>query len=397
MKMPMGIRWHRVGVVAAKELIDTFRDRRTVMVTLLTSIAAGPLFLALIVNMTANQAAKARELRLPVVGAEHAPALVAFLRRAQVDIAAAPTDYEARVRRGDLDVVLVIDPAFEADVASGKAGTVRLVYDRSRDRAQSSIGSAASLLQAFNQQWGTQRLILRGIVPSVARPLNVENLNLATAQQSGSLILFLVAYYGLFAALMGGMAPALDATAGERERASLEPLLATPLTALQLTAGKWIAIVVFAATVVLLTLCGFYLTLNFAPLPSVGVPFLFGGRELGRFLIILAPLLMLLPALMLYLGLRGRTLKEAQANVSVLVFVVSMLPVVQQFMQSKEPPWLVWAPISGQYTLLSRALRGDAIPMFDWLRSAALPLGLTVVVLLVVARLLTRETVLASR
>jgi len=67
---------------------------------------------------------------------------------------------------------------------------------------------------------------------------------------------------------------------------------------------------------------------------------------------------MLLPALMLYLGLRGRTLKEAQANVSVLLFVVSMLPVVQQFLQSKEPAWLVWVPISGQYTLLSRALRG---------------------------------------
>ena len=173
---------------------------------------------------------------------------------------------------------------------------------------------------------------------------------------------------------MGGMALALDATAGERERGSLEPLLATPLSPLQIVVGKWAAIVTFDALVVVLTLAGFYLTLNFAPLPAIGVPFLFGITELLRFLLDLAPLMALLPAALLYVGMRGRTLKEAQANVSVLLFVVSMLPVIQLFLQKKEPPWLLWAPISAQYTLLSRALRGDAIPSIDWLQSAAVPL-----------------------
>ena len=252
-------------------------------------------------------------------------------------------------------------------------------------------------LQGYNRQWGTQRLILRGIAPVVAQPLNVENVNLATAQQSGSLILFLVAYYGLFASIMGGMAPALDATAGERERGSLEPLLSSPLTPFQLAAGKWISIVAFAGMVVILTLCGFYLTLNFAPLPAVGVPFLFGVTELGRFLAVLAPLVALIPAVLLYLGLRGRTLKEAQANMSVLLFVISMLPVVQQFLQRKEPPWLLWVPISGQYTLLSHALRGDVISCTEWMQSAAVPMSLTVLALYAVSRLLSRESVLASR
>jgi len=387
----------RIVTVAAKEIVDTLRDRRTIMITLLTSMAAGPLFLALILNMTANQAEKGRDLKLAVAGAEHAPALMAFLRRAQVTINTAPADYEAEIRRGDLDVVLAVDPAFEADVEAGKAATVRLIYDRSRDRAQSSISATASLLQGYDRQWGTQRLILRGIAPVVAQPLNIENLNLATAQQSGSLILFLVAYYALFASIMGGMAPALDATAGERERGSLEPLLSSPVTPFQLASGKWLSIAAFAGAVVLLTLCGFYLTLNFAPLPAVGVPFLFGGFELGRFLAILAPLIALIPAVMLYLGLRGRTLKEAQANMSVLLFVVSMLPVVQQFLQRKEPPWLLWVPISGQYTLLSRALRGDAIPLTEWMQSATVPIVLTALALFAVSRLLGRETVLASR
>jgi sodium transport system permease protein len=388
---------NRILVVAAKELVDTFRDRRTILVTLLTAIAAGPVFLALILNMAANQAEKARELKLSVIGAEHAPALVAFFERQQVVILPAPTDYEAKIRIGELEVALVIDPNFASDVAAGKAATVRLVYDRSRDRARAAIEAAEAVLRAYNRQWGTQRLVLRGIAPQVALPLEVEAVDLATPQQSGALILFLVAYYGLFAALMGGMAGALDATAGERERGSLEPLLATPLMPLQLVVGKWLAICGFDALVVLLTLAGFYLTLNFAPLPAVGVPFLFGATELLRFLLVLAPLVALLPAALLYVGMRGRSLKEAQANVSVLLFVVSMLPVIQLFLQRKEPSWLLWVPISAQYTLLSRALRGEAIAAADWLQSAAVPLALAALALLAIARLLGRETALAAR
>jgi sodium transport system permease protein len=387
----------RIFTVTLKELVDTLRDRRTMMITLLTSIAAGPLFLTLILNMAANQAERGRELKLPVIGAAYAPALIAFLERQQIVIAPAPEDYEAKIRNGDLDVALVIDPTFDADVAAGRAATVHLVYDRSRDRARASIDAAETALRIYNRQWGTQRLVLRGIAPQVALPLEIEGVDLATPQQSGALILFLVAYYGLFASLMGGMAAALDATAGERERGSLEPLLATPLFPLEIVAGKWLAIAAFDALVVLLTLAGFYLTLNFVPLPAVGIPFLFGVTELLRFLLILAPLIALLPAALLYVGTRGRTLKEAQANVSVLLFIVSMLPVIQLFLQKKEPAWLLWAPISAQYTLLSRALRGDAIPALDWLQSATVPLALTAIALVAVARMLGRETALASR
>lgn len=388
---------NRLFIVAAKELLDTLRDRRTMLVTLLTAIVAGPLFLALILNMTANQAERARELKLPVIGVERAPELIAFLERQQVVIQPAPADYEAKIRAGDLDVALVIDAGFETDVAAGKVATVRLVYDRSRDRARASIEAAEAALRAYNRLWGTQRLLLRGVAPQVALPMEIEAVDLATPQQSGALILFLVAYYGLFAALMGGMAVALDATAGERERGSLEPLLATPLEPLELVAGKWLAIAAFDALVVVLTLAGFYLTLNFAPLPAIGVPFLFGATELLRFLLVLVPLVALLPAALLYVGTRGRSLKEAQANVSVLLFVVSMLPVIQLFLQKKEPPWLTWVPISAQYTLLSRALRGEAIAPLDWLSSATVPAALTAIALLAVARLLAREAVLASR
>ncbi|HEY5307924.1 MAG TPA: ABC transporter permease, partial [Casimicrobiaceae bacterium] len=145
----------RILAVARKELIDTFRDRRTILVTLLPALLAGPLVLLLMFSVIASRIDKVRELKLPAVGSEHAPALVAFLERQQVSLSPAPDDYEARIRGGELDVVLVIDDRFEADVAQGRAGTVRLIYDRSRDRAQASIREAESLLRNYNRQWGS--------------------------------------------------------------------------------------------------------------------------------------------------------------------------------------------------------------------------------------------------
>jgi sodium transport system permease protein len=387
----------RIAAIARKEAVDLFRDRRTIGVILLTAIGAGPILLLLVLNLVAMQADKARELKLPVAGAEHAPALIAFLERQQVAIQPAPAGYEQLVRTGDLDVVLEIAPDFAADVAAGKPGPVLLIYDRSRDRARAAIDHAESLLRAYNRDWGRGRLLLRGVAPEVANPLRVEQRDLATPQSSGSLVLFLVAYYGLFAAIMGGMAAALDATAGERERNSLEPLLMTPAAPLELALGKWLAVCALNALVVVLTLGGFYLTLRFAPLPTVGIPFLFGATEFGRFVLVLLPLVLLLPAILLFVGSRGRTYKEAQSNVQVLLFVVSMVPLVQMFLQRKEPPWLSWVPISAQYALLSKALRGEALPLVATLQSFAVPAVLTVAFLLLVARLLSRESVLAGK
>ena len=386
----------RTLAIVRKELVDTFRDRRSGTVTLLSSILAGPILLLLIFNLMARQVDRALELTLPVKGAEHAPAVVAFLERQQVTITQATGDYENAIRRGDLDVVLVVDDAFASDVAHGKPGRVQLVYDRSRDRARPSIEQAETLLRAYNRLWGEQRLLLRGVASSVANPLRIESADLATPQQSGALVLFLVAYYGLFAALMGGMAVALDTTAGERERQSLEPLLTTPARPIEIVVGKWLAVVAFDALVVTLTLTGFYLTLALAPLPPVGIPFLFGAREFGRFLVVLVPMILMLPAILLYVGSRARAYREAQANVSVLLFVVSLIPLVQLFMQRKEPPWLMFVPVSAQYSLLNTSLRGEAPALAQLALSWLAPLLLIVLALAAFARRLSRESILSS-
>lgn len=387
----------RVATIAAKEVRDTARDRRTLVVLLLTAVAAGPVFLFLIFNLIARQADRARELELPAVNIAQAPALADFLRRNQVRIVDAPADYEAKLRAGDLDVVLVVEPEFASEVDAGRQGAVRVVADRSRDRARTPVAQTEGLLRAYNRLWGGQRLLLRGIAPSVGEPLKLEEVDLATPQQSGALVLFLVAYYALLGSFMGGMAVALDITAGERERQSLEPLLMTPARPVEIVLGKWIAVSLVNAFVVVVTLAGFYLTLAYAPLPAVGVPFLFGPLEFGRFLAVLVPVVLLMPAVLLYVGNRGRTFKEAQANVSVLMFVVSFVPAIQIFTQQREPAWLAAVPVAGQYSLLRQVLRGEAVLPLDLAISYVVPAVVIVLSLAAMARLLSRESILAGK
>jgi ABC-type Na+ efflux pump permease subunit len=155
--------------------------------------------------------------------------------------------------------------------------------------------------------------------------------------------------------------------------------------------------VLFNAAVVCVTLAGFWATLSFAPLPPVGIPFLFGAQELARFVAILLPMIALLPAILLWVGARARTYKEAQANVSVLLFVVALVPAIQLFAQRREPDWIALVPVSGQYALLSRALRGEGVPLVELALSWLVPAVLIALALLGVARLWSRESALAGK
>ena len=349
----------------AKEIRDTSRDRRTLLVSLLTAVAAGPIFLVLIFNLIASQADRARELKLPAVGhRRNAPALAAFLVRNQVTLSEAPADYEAKIRAGDLDVVLVVDAELRDGRGGGQArdacASCRIARATARRRRSGRPSRCCARTTGCGAGSGCCCAASRR--PSAIRS-NVEDVDLATPQQSGAIVLFLVAFYGLLASVMGGMA-VVARHHGRRARAAVARAAADDARAARSSSSSASGSPssLFNALVVTVTLAGFYLTLAFAPLPAVGIPFLFSAREFGRFLVVLLPMMLLIPAMLLYVGTRGRTYKEAQANVSVLMFVVSMVPAVQLFLQQKEPPWLVLVPVSGQYTLLRLALRGEAIP-----------------------------------
>ena len=387
----------RLLLVARKELLDLLRDRKSIFWALFTVVISGSLVVGLLYFFGKTVSDRVEKVTAPIVNAQFAPDLVRFLERRGVKIDADPADYEARVKSGDLDAVLVVDPGYAESLGNGRPAKITLVTLSSRDGSAPIVGRLSRELRVYAEMIGNERMILRGIAPAVARPLLVEELDLATAEQRSARLLQVMSFYALFAGLMGAIAAALDVTAGERERQTLEPLLTTPVAVPELAIGKWLAVSMINLMAVTASLVGFLIALQVVPLGKLGLPFNFGVREFAGFMAVLVPFAFMVPAVLLAFGAAGKTAKEAQSSLSVGVSMVGLLPLISIFRQTKAPWWDTWVPVNGQYAVLSKVLRAETIVRLDWLAMWAVPAIICVVALYVFTQRLGDEKMLAGR
>ncbi len=387
----------RLAVVFLKEVRDALRDRRTALMILVASVLTGPVTLVLVASFVSGLEERASTLRVRIAGTEHAPALVNFLERADVEIVKAPEDYAARVKDGSLEAVIVVPPDFHERWLAHEEARVELVYDDSRTESGPATGQGERLLAAFNRGTAYLWLIARGVSPSLNESTKVERVNTATPRQRGAVLLFLIPMFGILAPLLGGMTVAIDSTAGERERGSLEPLLANPVRPSVFAVGKWLAAWASAAAVVTLTMAGFFAAARLYAERKLPALLNFGPSELAAFLAVVLPLAAFTSALQLLISTYGRSYREAQTYVSYLATAASFVPLVVMFSGAKEAPWQLAVPVLGQLMALQRVLRGDGLATADALVPAAVALVLAALCVAAVARLLRDERIVFGR
>jgi sodium transport system permease protein len=359
-------------VVFLKEIRDSLRDRRTALMVFVASILTGPVTLVLVAQFVSGLEEKASILKVRVVGQQFAPALVNFLQRNDVVIEAAPADYEARIREGRLDAVIVVPEDFDARYIGGDGAKVEIVYDDSRTESGPAIRQAERLLRAFNRETGTLRLVARGVSPDLVEPVKVEHLNTATPRQKGAFLLFLIPMFAILSPLLGGMTIAIDSTAGERERGSLEPLLANPVPVGQLVIGKWLAAWAFASAVAMLTLTGFMVAASLYAQKKLAALMVFGLPEFLQFVAMVVPFAAMTSAL-------------------------QMLPVIVLFSGLKDALWQLAVPVLGQQVVLSRVVRGDVLAPIDWILPSAMAFAIAALCVSLVSRLLREERIVFGR
>jgi sodium transport system permease protein len=386
-----------LAIVYWKEVRDALRDRRTAMMVFVASILSGPLTLVLMAQFISGLEEKAATLKVRIVGQQHAPALVNFLQRNDVEIEAAPADYEKRVRDGRLEAVIVVPEEFDERYIAGDTAKVEIVYDDSRAESSPAIRQAERLLRAFNREAGMLRMVQRGVSPDLVEPVKVEHVNTATPRQKGAFMLFIIPLFAILSPLLGGMTLAIDSTAGERERGSLEPLLATPVPRRSLVAGKWLAAWTFASVVATVTLTGFVLAASFYAQKKIAATLTFGWPELAQFVAITVPFAAMTSALQMLICTYGRSYREAQTYVSYLATVASFAPVIVLFSGMKDAAWQLAVPLIAQQMVLSRVLRGDALAIRDYLVPSAVSLAIAAACVLAVARLLRQERIVFGR
>jgi sodium transport system permease protein len=364
MTTTLGAAW----AVFRKELVDALRDRRTLLTVFLSSVAMGPLVLVLISSLVSDLEQRADAREVVAVGLDNAPTLRNFLLRQTYTVKEAPPDYEEQLQSSRLgDPVMVVPADFEAVLSRGEMPVVEVVSSSANQRAQSGVGRIGRLLEGFNQELGSLRLAVRGVAPGALRAVDIDERDLANPASRAAQLTSMLPFFVLMAVLYGALNAALDTTAGERERGSLEPLLMNPAPRLALVVGKWGAVAVVGMLIAVA--CSF----SFLPgqwllrSETLAAMFQYGLPEALAFLALLLPLAGALSALLMAIAIRCRSFKEAQANATVVVLAVSLLPMMSLFNQGGEKPWHLWVPALAQSTLMARVLKGETIGAVDLL------------------------------
>lgn len=388
-----------LGTVFLKEVRDNLRDRRTLLSALLMGPLFGPILFAFVINLSLKQSlGEAGEpLDVPVIGQDHAPKLMEYLKSHNLNITEAPVDRAKAVeavKSGRHDLVLVIPEAFGEELADTVPATIEVISDLANTQAERESRRALRALQAYNQELAAVRLVARGINPVVLRPLNIDVVDVSTPSGRSALLLGMLSYFFLFALLTGGMNLAIDTTAGERERGSLEPLLCLPVTRDQLIFGKIFAACLFMALSLCLSLISFYVTLKFIPLEKLGMTPNFGAPVVAKAFLLLLPFALLGASLMTLVASFTKSFKEAQTWLSVVLLAPTLPILIVSILMVRPSTELMFIPSLSQHLLLVGLIKNEPLNMLHVLVSVAGTLIVGGLLTLICARLYRREGLL---
>jgi sodium transport system permease protein len=357
-----------LGIVYKKEIRENLRDRRS----LFNSVLLGPvlfpiLFIGLAYFAGSKQQERAEEvLEVPVAGAQYAPNLVSFLEQQGVVIQAAPPDPEAAVLAQDVQVIIRIPEQFKQQWTSGKPAVVEVIADPSRRESEIPMQRVKGLLYAYGAQIGQLRLQLRGVSPTISSAIMVKDLDLSTPQSRGMLVMIMLPYVLMITAFTGGMHLAIDSTAGEKERKSLEPLLINPVPRWQIMLGKMMATATYAFASLVLTLLAFRFAFPLLPTGALGVDLNLSAHAVGGILLAISPVVVLAAAMLTTLAALAKSLREAQSYMG-LVFMIPMIPsLIFMVNPMKAETWMMAIPMFSQNLLIGEFVRGESVSLL-WL------------------------------
>jgi sodium transport system permease protein len=357
-----------IRLVFMKEVLDNLRDRRTVLGTLIMGALIGPITFAVIFNVIlAQEIEKAEQaLQLAVAGQAHAPMLIGYLRQQGVLIVAASADPEGLVKERTEEIVLRIPDDYPQRWRKGTPAVVEIITDNSRREGDNAYYRLEALLQQYSQQVGAMRLQLRGVNPLLGQAVFIREKDVSTAAARGALVVGMLPFFLLMSVFMGGMYLAIDATSGEKERQSLEPLLINPLPRWQIMLGKVFAAALFSAVSALIGLVAFHYAMMTVPTETLGFEFNLDWPVIISCFFIALPLTLVASCLQCIIAAFARGFREAQGYASFLVFIPMVPSVWLLYSPIKEQAWMSGVPMLSQVMLLNRLIRNEPLPL-EWI------------------------------
>ena len=385
--------------VFLKEFRENLRDRRTLISALIFGPLFGPILIASALSLSLRDAGSQgdRPLHLTVSHAEHAPELVKYLRQYDVRIKTVNDDEGAARREVATHhgaEVLLIPDDFGSRLAAGQPSSLLLFADESDTATAHGVERIAGIINQYGSTIARLRLVARGLDPLLTVPIVLHPIDISTPAARSALVLGTLSYLVLLTMLMGGMYLAIDATAGERERGSLEPLLTVPVRREYLIYGKILAACAYMTLSLALTVTAFAIVLRFVGLERLGMSAAFGPGVAAGIVLACLPLVPVGAALMTLVAAFTRSYREAQTYVG-LVLLIPTLPLVFAAVLGLQPRLALMAvPSLGQHFIILSLIRMEPLPAGYVALSVFATLALGALLVFAAGRLYRREALL---
>lgn len=384
--------------ILRKEVVDNLRDRRTLS-TIAMSVIIGPLLMfgfLWFAEKTVKEETdlvNAQALMLPVVGADYAPNLMAWLAQNNIEVIDPPSDPEDSIRKGQHRVILVLDEQYPNSFTQAKTAPARLIYDSSiSGLEQLGFHTVKNAINAYSRQVGAMRLSARGVSPEIIKAINVNISDVSSPQARSGQVLSIMPYLIIMFIMAGGMYLAIDSTAGEREKGSLEPLLTQPVERNIILLAKLSATIVFSGLTFLLVLLGLALGFAYMPIDSLSVSI--GAAKIIKVFVFCMPFSFLGSSLMVLLASFTKSYKEAQSYLS-MVMILPSLPLMLLAFLSPEPSINnMWIPSLSQGLIIIETFKGEDIPLHLVGLSMLASTALAIVLAWLAVKLYQRERIL---
>ena len=335
--------WKQIITVYLKELKDSLRDRRTIISMIVVPTLVMPLLMfgAGYVMTKVVKKAKDEATTLIVLGGADSPGVLAQLKaEPRLKLVEATSDFKKMVSEKQVRLAVEIPEGFEASLKSGAPKTVTLYHYEGEMKSGMGVGEVEKFFRGLSERTVKTRLADRGLTPDLIKPFEVKRQNVAPPEKvGGNIIGGLIPYIIIILCFTGAMYPAIDLTAGEKERGTMETLLCSPVHRVNIVLGKFLMVMTASVATIAFTLLSSSATILLGGSLLMGggkaaaagaagggsgfIPVIDPAGIIGVFAMI-APVATLFAALLLTISLFAKSYKEAQSYVSPLIIVVIM-------------------------------------------------------------------------
>jgi sodium transport system permease protein len=361
--------FHSVGIVYRKELTEWLRDRRTLISTVLVPLLMFPILISGMISITSVLLGKA-EKEIPkvmIIDGDDSPEVLAALHDIrELEFVPYAANWKDQISDKQIRAAVKIPPAFQSSLKSGNSQTVEIYYYEGEIKSDFGARHVEKSLNEYKEQIVAARLKAKDLPASVLNPFEIKKENAAPPEKvSGAGIGSFIGYMVIILSMTGAMYPAIDLTAGEKERGTMETILSSPVSRLDLVLGKFLLVFSASLTTAILSVISMGSSFYFlghsqavAASGGQGLQMNLGWVSIVAVFLMALPLSVLFSALLMTIALFAKTYKEAQSYLTPMTFVV-VIPAVASLMPGVElTPKLALIPILNTSLICKEIITG---------------------------------------